>query len=1234
MRGSTIRVEIVDSVRNQTMYEYNYPFAEPIKTVDANNNITEFAYDSFNMEIGTAVEGKEAESLGDSLDGFNPVLTDDELVSFMKSPLDAAPKLLGSAGSRCIYRRTGTSDDPVFQAEISRLHTHSRAPPLPGEFSIVFTYFDGRGNAIQHTALDTISPEPRWRLEGWQISSSHHAQSLQSFQPCWAADHKFRPRTGPHEELPRAVFSIYDPLNRLVATLHPDPTWETNVIQAWSSVHKDAGDNLLVDDMAQDPNVGIYISASLDPQTYSPSWYASHASSTSPAAERSKAYNDTPGIVYFDAIGRDILSITSDRSSVRQTARKQFDAAGNTTAVLDSLDRLVCKTQYDMCQRPIAQRQMDGRVSFALQDAVNLDWLQWSRGDEPNRRRVEYDAAGRPLCHFLLLEEENITEEKIITRIAYGEDQTNDKVKNLRGRLWRTLDQSGSSTCAAYDFKGNQVQYDVQLASSFKSLLDWSRPEDSGQTLEKEVYTEHAIYNVSNKPYVTIAVDGSKTRRQYDVSGRLESLQVSPAGDETSWVEYVSSITYTPSGQRSTIIYGNGASTAFTYDPLTLLETGCKSTVRGRTGATVLRDVQITYDCLARKVSQVDNSQQDVYFRNKVIRPQNDYTYDARGQLIIATGREKFDAESNTLHPYSPQYDLQSDLPCDDHLCGYTDLISYDSVGNITRLEHRSDDTKVSGWSRGYEYGNGNRLVRTTVGRVEDNYGYDSRGRMTSMPGCPTMGWDYADRLRCTAPRKLSGVDNGVAVETTWYVYNASGARVRKVTERADSSGGGKLLETLYLRCFTGFQVYREFSGKGEVRSEKKTFEVTAALPSSDSSPIALIEDSSTNISFETSSKTVRLVRYSIGRGLEVDDNAKVISLEEYSPFGATTFRATDKRIVKYPSSYRYAGYIRDTQETGFYFCEARYYAPWLGRWTSPDPLGIADGLNTYRYATNDPVNFLDSSGTMMKSDGNGDDDGGFTTVISKVDKKKAKREKESDELASAPDVEAESAHLGIEHYEIDDGAGKKVRVWSSMRQFSRPLTHEELATAARVAYDSMISDFKSRKAENMKDPKRNPNTVFEEPGVMTAFQARENVGGTVIFSSSTRRAVYGGDPRTYYFSKNPAAKKLYDATASARKDGAGNTGGHRTGACGEIGAVHIAFGHRIPLEGGTAVTYGTQGSEGDPLVVTPCGRGEDTVKPKWGCTHMLYEAGIHNPQPSTKSKTLPASIWKGQPKY
>jgi RHS repeat-associated protein len=55
----------------------------------------------------------------------------------------------------------------------------------------------------------------------------------------------------------------------------------------------------------------------------------------------------------------------------------------------------------------------------------------------------------------------------------------------------------------------------------------------------------------------------------------------------------------------------------------------------------------------------------------------------------------------------------------------------------------------------------------------------------------------------------------------------------------------------------------------------------------------------------------------------------------------------------------------------GLYNMRARYYAPYLMRFISPDPLGFGGGdTNLYRYVGNDPVDFTDPSGLKGSSSG------------------------------------------------------------------------------------------------------------------------------------------------------------------------------------------------------------------------------------------------------------------------
>ncbi|MGC4065043.1 MAG: RHS repeat-associated core domain-containing protein [Polyangiaceae bacterium] len=96
---------------------------------------------------------------------------------------------------------------------------------------------------------------------------------------------------------------------------------------------------------------------------------------------------------------------------------------------------------------------------------------------------------------------------------------------------------------------------------------------------------------------------------------------------------------------------------------------------------------------------------------------------------------------------------------------------------------------------------------------------------------------------------------------------------------------------------------------------------------------------------------------------LEVDHEGNVISYEEYHPYGTSAVKVQRSAAGFSQKRYRYTGKERD-EETGLYYHGARYYAPWLGRWTAADPLGMVDGVNLFAYGQANPVRLRDPTGT------------------------------------------------------------------------------------------------------------------------------------------------------------------------------------------------------------------------------------------------------------------------------
>ena len=968
-----------DAVGNVVTSATDYRVLAPKLVTDSNRNRTAAAYDAMGMLVGSAVMGKEGDGEGDSLDGFEPDLNERTILSHIEDPLADPEAILGQATVRHVYdlfafmRTRSRQPRPAASYTLAR-ETHESDLSIGEQTKVQhsFSYSDGFGRITQKKAQaapgqmedegrddgiahqdagrgdsmnrDPIMEAPRWLGSGWTIFNNK-GKAVRQYEPFFSATQQF--------EFAHVVgvssTLFYDPMGRVISTLHPEHTYEKVVFNPWQQKTWDVSDTVLESDPSYDGDVGGYLRR-LPQDEYLPTWYEQRRNGAmgekaKEAAEQAAMHARTPKTAYFDTLGRPFLTVDINRFERQGRINEEhiatsveLDIQGRQLSVTDALGRRVASFAYDVAGNRIYQSSVDAGQRWTLLDVGKKPLRTWdSRGF---RSRYRYDALRRQTQLFVQAGEDA---EKLAETIVYGEGQLGDVARNLRGKAFDHRDGAGIATNKRFDFKGNLMSSSRQLLHDYQELVDW----DSSPAMEERVFTSSTRYDALNRPTAITAPDASVIRPEYDQASQLDKVIVNLRGADEA-TRFVTKIEYNAKGQRELIVFGNGARTRYAYDPLTFRMIHLKT--RRHSDQAILQDLRYAYDAIGNVTSIVDHAQEKVYFDNRVVTAGNEYVYDAIYRLIGAQGREHAGADVGRAVDWDDEPRMDQPLPSDGQaMRRYRENYCYDVAGNILELIHHASS---QGWRRSYEYSEtSNRLERSKTGELEEQFNYDANGNMVRMPHLPLMSWDFKNQLHITREQV---VKQG-AGRRTFYVYDSGGIRVRKVTERPD---GSKAHERIYLG---GFEMYREYA-RNKVVLERETLHVL-----DDKRRIALVETKTVDVKRQPAELPATLTRYQFSNHLdssclELDEDAAVLSYEEYYPFGSTSYEAVRREVEVSPKRYRYTGQERD-QETGFYYCSARYYAPWLGRWTSSDPAGISAGLNTYEYVSDTPVTQTDKSG-------------------------------------------------------------------------------------------------------------------------------------------------------------------------------------------------------------------------------------------------------------------------------
>lgn len=888
---------------------------------------------------------------------------------------------------------------------------------------------------------------PRWVGSGWTIFNNK-GKPVRQYEPFFSATHRveFGVIVGVspvlfYDPAERVIARLHP--NHTYEKVVFDPWQQTtyDVNDTCAPRNQQSGDP------RTDPDITGYVAEYFKAFPANPAqpWQTWHAQRIGGAlgedernaALRAAAHADTPTTAHFDALGRPFLTVARNRvvctghdldgTEDSFATRVELDIEGNQREVRDERklpvnhlptgaveQRVVMRYAYDMLGNRIRQISMEAGVRWMLNDVTGKPIRAWdSRG---HNFTTSYDVLRRPIGQTVRgtttdSDPRTLISDILVDKIRYGENLPNAEALNLRTRIYRHFDSAGVTTNArldandkptkAYDFKGNLLHSTRRLVRDYTAIPDWL----SDQQLEDEFFEGNTRYDALNRPVQSIAPRSSLGRGKFNViqplfneANLLERLDVwleravEPAGlldgnNEAPSPVGVINVDYDAKGQRLQIHYKNGASTFYSYDPLTFRLTQLltrrdavpfpgddpQPPIAGWPGKQ-MQNLRYTYDPGGNITHIQDDAQQRIYFKNKRVEPSNDYIYDALYRLIHATGREHLGQGGAAIpHSHDDEDRIRRPHPNEgDAMGAYIERYVYDAVGNFLQMQHRGSDPVNAGWTRTYDYlqnsliedGSGtavkssNRLTRTTVNPNGANplpqpYQHDFHGNVVRMPHLggglagPNMHWDYKDHLH--------QVDRAGG-SAAFYVYDASGQRVRKVWEKSS----GLTEERIYLG---GFEIFRKHNGP--IGANTTTLERETLHVMDDKRHIALVETRTLDTAGDDQAPR-QLIRYQFGNhlgsaSLELDAQAQIISYEEYAPYGSSTYQAV-RGQTEMAKRYRYTGKERD-EESGFYYHVKRYCASWIGRWTSCDPLGIADGVNVFAYVRNNPVKYADPTG-------------------------------------------------------------------------------------------------------------------------------------------------------------------------------------------------------------------------------------------------------------------------------
>ncbi|MEO0824385.1 MAG: SpvB/TcaC N-terminal domain-containing protein [Cyanobacteria bacterium J06639_16] len=961
--------EVIDAVGIKAKATHNYRVMQPETLIDANGNITHQGYSPLGLVVSTAALGKADQAVGDRVDIPSQQFTYDFFAfSERQQPVsiriqqrehhvhdtdvplpqrDAVIEMVKYCDGfgRSLQTRTQTEDitfgEETFGADILPANQHDEAGT---KASIV-----GLQRPVEAPANVIVS--------GWKIYSNK-GHVIQQYESFYSTGFDYSPPV--EAQLGQSSRSFYDPRGQVLRTINPDGSEQQIVL-------------------------GIPIDLA-DPNQFVPTPWIRYIYDSNDNAGRTHSdtaqtfatHWNTPVSLEVDALGRTIKAIERNGPNPETDwypIESTYDIRGNLLTITDGLGRLACRRFYDLSP---------GEDGAQVLRVESLD---------AGTRLVVFNAAGNALEHrdskgsivlqrhdrlhrltYRWARDSQTLPVTLRERLEYSNEATPEALaQNRLGNLHRHYDEAGVIRYDTYDFKGNPLEQVRQMLRDqlFTQGLElrsdntweiphfqvnWQPPEGTSfddyaqELLDQREYRTSMTYDALNRVkqmrYPQAVTGNRKTLLpEYNRAGKLTRVVL----DSTPFVEHIA---YDAKGRRTLIIYGNGVLTRYAYNPQTFRLVRLRTErytlaaplLYQPTGAP-LQDLAYKYDLTGNLVQIVDQTpgsgvpNNPQAGANPALARQlaagealiRQFDYDPLYRLQTATGRE---SDRPQLSPLGDNSLRSNDLT---RTRLYRETYQYDAVGNLKTLKHQAES---GGFVRQLTLVEGkNRLATMRQSDLTHQYDYDTCGNLIRENSSRHFGWDHSNQLKSFCIQTASSEPSLCA----YYLYDTSGQRVKKWVRKQ----GGQIEVTVYIDQI--FEHHR-------VEQGTKVHENNTLHVMDDQSRIALVRVGPAFPDDQTPA-----VKYHLGDHLDsstvvLDDGGNLINREEYTPYGETSFGSFARK------RYRFTGKERD-EESGLHYHGARYYTPTLARWVSADPIGLQGGLNLYRYAANNPLAFIDSTG-------------------------------------------------------------------------------------------------------------------------------------------------------------------------------------------------------------------------------------------------------------------------------